>query len=60
METKRWKVTIIMDIEENSHPSDFVPYCLNEIIKTNEDIVDYEYETVSDDFELLSTINEEI
>lgn len=59
MKTQRWKVTIIMDIDEDSHPRKFVPECLNDILRNNEGIADYEYERVSDDFELLSAINEE-
>jgi len=58
MATNRWKVTLIVDIDEDSHPRKFFPDCVNESLHNGEDLIDYEYEEVSDDFELLSSIND--
>lgn len=55
MSTKRWKVTLVMDVEEGSHPRKFVPEAVNMGLSEIEDLVDYEFEEVSDDFELLYT-----
>ena len=57
MSTQRWKVTLIVDIDEDSHPRKFIPEAVSMGLNGNEDLVDYEFEEVSDDFELLSSIN---
>jgi hypothetical protein len=59
MSTKRWKVTLILDIDEGSHPRKFIPEAVTMGLNENEDLVDYEFEEVSNDFELLSSINEQ-
>lgn len=57
MATNRWKVTLILDIEEGSHPRKFVPESVSMGLNDIEDLVDYEFEEVSNDFQLLSEIN---
>lgn len=57
MSTQRWKVTLILDIDEESHPRKFIPEAVNIGLNDTEDLVDYEFEEVSNDFELLSSIN---
>ena len=56
MSNRRWKVTLVMDIAEDSHPRKFVPDAISSSLKGNEDLFSYEYELVSDDFELRSDI----
>ena len=58
MATNRWKVTLIFDIDDDSHPRKFVPDCVKDSLHGDEDLIDYEYEKVSDDFELLSSIDD--
>ena len=58
MATNRWKVTLVLDIEEGSHPRKFVPESVSMGLNDTEDLVDYEFEEVSNDFELLSEINQ--
>ena len=58
MTTQRWKVTLILDIEEGSHPRKFVPEAVDMGLNDDEDLVDYEFEEVSNDFQLLSEIND--
>jgi hypothetical protein len=55
MTTKRWKVTLVLDIEEGSHPRKFIPESVSMGLEGDEDLVDYEFEEVSSDFQLLST-----
>lgn len=57
MSTQRWKVTLIVDIDEESHPRKFIPEAVSMGLNETEDLVDYEFEEVSNDFELLSSIN---
>jgi len=59
MSTKRWKVTLVLDIEEGCHPRKFIPEAVGMGLNEGEDLVDYEFEEVSNDFELLSSINEQ-
>lgn len=59
MNTKRWKVTLVLDIEEGFHPRKFIPEAVSMGLNEEEDLVDYEFEEVSNDFELLSSINEQ-
>ena len=59
MATQRWKVTLILDLNEDSHPRKFIPEAVNMAIYSDEDLVDYEFEEVSDEFELLSTFEDE-
>lgn len=58
MSTTRWKVTLVLDLEEGSHPRKFVPEAVNMGLNETEDLIDYEFEEVADDFELLSSIND--
>ena len=58
MATNRWKVTLIVDIDEDSHPRKFFPDCVNYSLCNGEDLIDCKYEKVSDDFELLSSIDD--
>ena len=57
MSTQRWKVTLLVDIDFTSHPRKFIPEAVSMGLNDNEDLVDYEFEEVSNDFELLSSIN---
>ena len=57
--TNRWKVTLILDIEDGSHPRKFVPESISMGLSDVEELVDYEFEEVSNDFELLSVINDD-
>ncbi len=54
MNTQRWKVTLILDLEEGSHPRKFIPESVTMGLESNEDLVDYEFERVSSNFELLT------
>lgn len=58
MKTNRWKVTLVLDLEEGSHPRKFIPEAVAMDLNDEEDLVDYEFEKVSSDFELLSAIND--
>jgi hypothetical protein len=58
MSIQRWKVTLVLDIEEGSHPRKFIPEAVNMGLNDGEDLVDYEFEEVSNDFDLLSSIND--
>lgn len=60
MATQRWKVTLILDLDEDSHPRKFVPEAVSMGLRLHdaEDLVDYEFEEVAPDFELLSSIND--
>lgn len=60
MSTTRWKVTLVLDLEEGSHPRKFVPEAISMGLRLHdaEDLIDYEFEEVADDFELLSSIND--
>jgi hypothetical protein len=55
MTTRRWKVTLVLDIEEGSHPRKFIPESVAMGLEGDEDLVDYEFEEVSSEFQLLST-----
>lgn len=57
MNNKRWKVTLIVDIEEWSHPRKFIPEAVSMGLHENEDLVDYKFEEVSNDFKFPSSIN---
>lgn len=48
----RWKVTLILDIDPDSHPRHFVPDAIREGLKQGEDLVDYEMVEVEPDFDL--------
>lgn len=54
----RWLVTLVLDLEDGSHPRKFVPDSINMGLESHEDIVDYRFEEVGEDFELLDTIND--
>ena len=49
MTTRRWKVTLVLDIEEGSHPRKFIPESVAMGLEGDEDLVDYEFEEVSID-----------
>jgi hypothetical protein len=58
MATTRWKVTLVLDLDEGSHPRKFIPEAvMMGLHEMEEDLIDYEFEEVSQDFELLSSIN---
>jgi hypothetical protein len=50
MTLTRWKVTLIIDIEEGSHPRKFVTESINMGLHQEEDLVDYHFEEVPSDF----------
>jgi hypothetical protein len=60
MNNKRWKVTLLLDIEEGSHPRKFVPEAVSMGLNEGEDLFDYKFEEVSNDFEFPSSINNTI
>ena len=57
MTTNRWKVTLIVDLEEDSHPGGFIRESISMGLFDG-GLADYEFEEVSNDFELLSEIND--
>jgi hypothetical protein len=48
----RWKVTLIVDVEPDSHPRKFIPEAVKEGLNEGEDLVDYEFVEVEPDFDL--------
>lgn len=52
MATQRWKVTMILDVEESSHPRKFVPDDVSMGLHPDEDLVDYRFEEVEEGFVL--------
>jgi hypothetical protein len=48
----RWKVTLIVDIDPDSHPRKFIPEAVNMELNEGEDLVDYEMVEVEPDFDL--------
>jgi hypothetical protein len=51
----RWKVTLIVDVDSSSHPRKFIPEAVSMGLNEDEDLLDYVFEEVSDDFELTSS-----
>jgi len=45
---QRWKVTLILDLEEGSSPRKFIPETVALSLRGDEDLIDYEFEEVSD------------
>lgn len=45
MSTKRWYVTLVLDIDEESHPRKFLADAINECLdlEKGEDIIDYKF-----------------
>ena len=58
MSTQRWKVSLILDLEEGSHPRKFIPDSVSMGLSSLEDLVDYEFEKVSSNFEFLSKLED--
>ena len=58
MSSKRWKVTLVLSLDKDSHPRKFVPEAVSMGLYSTEDLLDYEFEEVSSDFELLSTLED--
>ena len=55
-ENKRYKITLVLDT--NIHPRKWIADVINGNLNENEELVEWETEEVSDDFELLSSIND--
>lgn len=45
MALRRWKVTLILDIEE-TNPRKFIPETIAEVLEPNEDLVNYEVQEI--------------
>jgi hypothetical protein len=55
-ENKRYKITLVVDT--NVHPRKWIANVIDDVIGPYEELVDWETEEVSNDFELLSSIND--
>jgi hypothetical protein len=55
-ENKRYKITLVVDT--NVHPRKWIADVIDDVIGPYEELVDWETEEVSSDFELLSSIND--
>lgn len=58
MSTTRWVFTLVLDLQEGAHPRKFIPEAVSMALDSGEDLVDYDYEEVSPDFELCSAIED--
>jgi len=56
IENKRYKITLVVDADV--HPRKWIADVINDFIGQYEELVDWETEEVSSDFELLSSIND--
>jgi hypothetical protein len=54
-DTTRYKITLVVDT--NVHPRKWIADVINDNLNEEEELVEWETEEVSDDFELLSSIN---
>ena len=52
----RYKITLVVDAD--THPRKWIADVINGNLDKNEELVDWETEEVSDNFELLSSIND--
>ena len=52
----RYKITLVVDT--NVHPRKWIADVINDFMGQYEELVDWETEEVSNDFELLSSIND--
>ena len=43
IETKRWVVTLEIELDANSHPRKFVPDAIAECLNNGEDVVEYKF-----------------
>jgi hypothetical protein len=55
-ELKRYKITLVVDTDY--HPNKWIADVINGNLNEKEELVDWETEEVSNDFELLSSIND--
>jgi len=48
--TKRWKVTLVLELEEGSHPRKFIPDTINDSLNhdKDEDILQYDFKLLDD------------
>ena len=53
---KRYKITLVVDAD--THPRKWIADVINGNLNDKEELVDWETEEVSDNFELLSSIND--
>jgi hypothetical protein len=56
IENKRYKITLVVDT--NVHPRKWIAEVINDFMGQYDELVDWETEEVSSDFELLSSIND--
>jgi len=56
-DTTRYKITLVVDT--NVHPRKWIDDVINGSLNEYEEFVDWETEEVSNDFELLSSINDD-
>lgn len=45
----KFKVTMVLQLNENYHPQDFIPDAINEVLKSNEDVVSWTFERIEDE-----------
>jgi hypothetical protein len=55
-DTTRYKITLVVDT--HSHPRKWIADVINANLSGDEELVEWETEEVSNDFELLSSIND--
>jgi hypothetical protein len=55
-ENKRYKITLVVD--SNSHPRKWIADVINGNLNEDEELVDWEIENVSDEFELTPIVND--
>ena len=60
MATKTWKVTLILEVKEGSHPRKWIPDAIQECLDydNDEDCLEYHYEVMDDSYNILKSRNE--
>lgn len=48
----RWKVTLILEINDDTNPMVFIPNCLTDAMKYGEDLINFDCVRVEPDFDL--------
>lgn len=58
MLTQRYKITLIVDLDKVAFPHKWIPPAIKNKLHDYENLVDFDIEKVSDDFELKIKIND--
>lgn len=56
--TKTWKITMILEIDELSHPRKWIPDVIYEALSTYEDAISYTYEELPNPISEDSNVND--